>query len=36
MVEEGGHFAAFEMPDVMAKDIFDAVNTFRQFHNGEK
>ncbi|CAG9792383.1 unnamed protein product [Diatraea saccharalis] len=36
MVEEGGHFAAFEMPDVMAKDIFEAVKTFREFHGNER
>ncbi|RVE52162.1 hypothetical protein evm_003235 [Chilo suppressalis] len=36
MVEEGGHFAAFEMPHVMAKDIFEAVKTFREFHNSQK
>lgn len=31
IVEDGGHFAAFEMPDVMADDIFEAVKTFRDF-----
>ncbi|XP_026497805.2 juvenile hormone epoxide hydrolase-like [Vanessa tameamea] len=33
MVEDGGHFATFENPDIMATDIFDAVKTFREFHN---
>ncbi|XP_068624250.1 juvenile hormone epoxide hydrolase-like [Battus philenor] len=32
VVEDGGHFAAFENPEIMAKDIFEAVDTFRQFH----
>ncbi|CAH2058150.1 unnamed protein product, partial [Iphiclides podalirius] len=32
VVEDGGHFAAFENPHIMAKDIFQAVDTFRQFH----
>ncbi|XP_046972681.1 juvenile hormone epoxide hydrolase-like [Vanessa cardui] len=33
MVEDGGHFATLENPDIMATDIFDAVKTFREFHN---
>ncbi|KAL0860489.1 hypothetical protein ABMA27_009867 [Loxostege sticticalis] len=32
VVEDGGHFAAMEMPDLMAEDIFKAVATFREFH----
>ncbi|XP_049881180.1 juvenile hormone epoxide hydrolase-like isoform X2 [Pectinophora gossypiella] len=32
-VEDGGHFAALEMPDVMADDIFQAVNKFLELHN---
>ncbi|GBP41382.1 Juvenile hormone epoxide hydrolase [Eumeta japonica] len=34
-VEDGGHFAAFENPEIMAKDIFDAVETFEEFHGGD-
>ncbi|CAG9122211.1 unnamed protein product [Plutella xylostella] len=36
IVEDGGHFAAFELPDVMADDIFKAVNTFIEFHEQKK
>ena len=32
VVEDGGHFAAMELPDVLADDIFDAVLMFRTFH----
>ncbi|KAJ8708736.1 hypothetical protein PYW08_010118 [Mythimna loreyi] len=32
VVEDGGHFAAMELPDVLADDIFDAVQMFRMFH----
>lgn len=32
MVEDGGHFATMENPEIMSNDIFEAVNTFRQFH----
>nr|UPI11570.1 juvenile hormone epoxide hydrolase-like 3 [Mythimna separata] len=32
VVEDGGHFAAMELPDVLADDIFDAVQMFRSFH----
>ncbi|XP_047036726.1 juvenile hormone epoxide hydrolase-like [Helicoverpa zea] len=34
IVEDGGHFPAMELPDVLADDIFDAVHTFREFHSG--
>ncbi|KAL4709531.1 hypothetical protein ACJJTC_007262 [Scirpophaga incertulas] len=30
-MEEGGHFAAFEMPQVFANDIINAVKKFREF-----
>ncbi|KPJ14867.1 Juvenile hormone epoxide hydrolase [Papilio machaon] len=33
VVEDGGHFAAFENPTIMATDIYQAVDTFRQFHD---
>ena len=33
IVEDGGHFAALENPEIMATDIYQAVDTFRQFHN---
>ncbi|CAK1589682.1 unnamed protein product [Parnassius mnemosyne] len=36
VVEDGGHFAAFENPDILANDIFQAVDTFRQFHNQQR
>lgn len=36
VVEDGGHFAALEMPDVMANDIYQAVDTFVEFHGGQK
>ncbi|XP_069355565.1 juvenile hormone epoxide hydrolase-like isoform X2 [Maniola hyperantus] len=36
IVEDGGHFAAMENPDILAADVFDAVNTFLQFHNHTK
>ncbi|KAJ0171812.1 hypothetical protein K1T71_012575 [Dendrolimus kikuchii] len=36
VVEDGGHFAALENPEIMADDIFEAVNTFRDFHGGGK
>ncbi|XP_023939567.2 juvenile hormone epoxide hydrolase [Bicyclus anynana] len=36
IVEDGGHFAAMENPDILATDIFDAVDTFLQFHNHTK
>ncbi|KAF9423690.1 hypothetical protein HW555_001016 [Spodoptera exigua] len=36
IVEDGGHFAAMEMPDVLADDIFDAVDTFIRFHEEKK
>ncbi|KAM3962230.1 juvenile hormone epoxide hydrolase-like protein 3 [Aphomia sociella] len=32
VVEDGGHFAALEMPDILADDLFEAVDTFREFH----
>lgn len=31
-VEEGGHFAAMEHPNLLAKDIYNAVDAFRSFH----
>lgn len=36
VVEDGGHFAAMEMPDVLANDIFKAVETFRDFNSKGK
>lgn len=33
VVEDGGHFAAMENPDLLAADVFQAVDTFLQFHN---
>lgn len=36
VVEDGGHFAAMENPQIMADDIFEAVDTFRDFHGKEK
>ncbi|XP_041972509.1 juvenile hormone epoxide hydrolase-like [Aricia agestis] len=36
VVEDGGHFAALEMPDVLADDIFEAVDTFQLFHSSGK
>ncbi|XP_050554345.1 juvenile hormone epoxide hydrolase-like [Spodoptera frugiperda] len=36
IVEDGGHFAAMELPDVLADDIFDAVDTFIKFHEEKK
>ncbi|KPI97739.1 Juvenile hormone epoxide hydrolase [Papilio xuthus] len=31
VVDDGGHFAAFENPTIMGKDIYSAVATFRRF-----
>lgn len=28
----GGHFAAFQLPDVFSKDVFMAVEKFENFH----
>lgn len=28
----GGHFAALQLPEVLAKDIFEGVEKFRAFH----
>ncbi|CAH2241553.1 jg25532 [Pararge aegeria aegeria] len=36
IVEDGGHFAAMENPDILATDIFEAVDMFLQFHNHTK
>ncbi|CAH1641781.1 unnamed protein product [Spodoptera littoralis] len=36
IVEDGGHFAAMELPDVLADDIFDAVDTFIKFNEERK
>nr|AIN34709.1 fatty alcohol acetyltransferase [Agrotis segetum] len=36
VVEDGGHFAAMELPDVLADDIFDAVHMFRTFHRKKR
>ncbi|XP_052751011.1 juvenile hormone epoxide hydrolase-like isoform X4 [Galleria mellonella] len=36
IVEDGGHFAALEMPDLLADDVFEAVDTFMEFHSGKK
>ncbi|CAH0714980.1 unnamed protein product, partial [Brenthis ino] len=33
IVDDGGHFAALENPEILANDIFQAVDTFREFHN---
>ncbi|XP_059056212.1 juvenile hormone epoxide hydrolase-like [Achroia grisella] len=33
IVEDGGHFAALEMPDILADDIYKAVDTFIEYHN---
>ncbi|XP_052751010.1 juvenile hormone epoxide hydrolase-like isoform X3 [Galleria mellonella] len=35
IVEDGGHFAALEMPDLLADDVFEAVDTFMEFHSGK-
>ncbi|XP_063547333.1 juvenile hormone epoxide hydrolase-like [Cydia strobilella] len=32
VVEAGGHFAALEHPDILADDVFEAVEVFRHFH----
>ncbi|KAJ2938737.1 hypothetical protein O0L34_g3349 [Tuta absoluta] len=34
-VEDGGHFAAMEMPDILADDIFEAVGKFLEFHGNK-
>ncbi|XP_072946312.1 juvenile hormone epoxide hydrolase-like [Epargyreus clarus] len=31
-VEDGGHFAAMENPEILANDMFEAVQTFMAFH----
>lgn len=36
VVEDGGHFAAMEYPELMAKDITQAVIKFQKFWNFEK
>lgn len=33
---EGGHFAAFQLPHVLAKDIFSAVEKFEDYNNNVK
>ncbi|GBP32305.1 Juvenile hormone epoxide hydrolase [Eumeta japonica] len=35
VLEEGGHFIAFEMPGVLADDIFAAVSAFRDWHRNK-
>ncbi|KAI8423656.1 hypothetical protein MSG28_012709 [Choristoneura fumiferana] len=32
VVEDGGHFAALENPEILADDVFGAVEAFREFH----
>ncbi|XP_046972734.1 juvenile hormone epoxide hydrolase-like [Vanessa cardui] len=32
VLDDGGHFFAFEMPKVFADDVFKAVKLFREFH----
>ncbi|CAG9568747.1 unnamed protein product [Danaus chrysippus] len=32
VLDDGGHFIAFEMPKVFAEDVFKAVKAFREFH----
>lgn len=33
---EGGHFAAFQLPEVLATDIFNAVEKFEKFNKETK
>lgn len=32
VLQDGGHFVAFEMPQVLADDVFKAVKAFREWH----
>ncbi|GBP32302.1 Juvenile hormone epoxide hydrolase [Eumeta japonica] len=32
VIEDGGHFLAFEMPKVLADDVYAAVAAFRDWH----
>lgn len=32
---DGGHFAAFEEPDVLAEDLFIATDKFLEFHESK-
>nr|XP_034825845.1 juvenile hormone epoxide hydrolase-like [Maniola hyperantus] len=32
VLDHGGHFAAFELPEVFTKDVFKAVKAFKEFH----
>ncbi|XP_023946624.2 juvenile hormone epoxide hydrolase [Bicyclus anynana] len=32
VLDDGGHFVAFELPQVFAKDVFKAVKAFKEFH----
>ncbi|GBP32299.1 Juvenile hormone epoxide hydrolase [Eumeta japonica] len=35
VLDEGGHFLAFEMPAVVADDVFNAVSAFRDWHKNK-
>ncbi|XP_013191898.2 juvenile hormone epoxide hydrolase [Amyelois transitella] len=32
VLDDGGHFLAFELPQIFAEDVFKAVKAFREFH----
>lgn len=32
----GGHFAAFEEPELLSQDIFSAVKKFQEYHKNKK
>lgn len=36
VLDEGGHFLAFEMPKALADDVFKAVKAFREWREGNK
>jgi hypothetical protein len=33
---EGGHFAAFQLPEVFTKDVFIAVEKFEKYHASQQ
>ncbi|XP_013165393.1 PREDICTED: juvenile hormone epoxide hydrolase-like [Papilio xuthus] len=35
VLEDGGHFLAFELPEIFVKDVFKAVDEFKNWHKNE-
>lgn len=36
VLDDGGHFLAFELPQVFAADVFKAVKAFKEWHQTNK